>query len=286
MYQGVLRRIKETGLGASMRFYGKYLAIRMSKNYRQNPARFAHFSSVALAGYLVFDYGRLLLDHVAHALDQALAGRNQIPREELEEFEIRLLKRELISKNAIVYAFGVSGHIETEELLAERIGCKVYLFDPTPPAVNFIKSRPANPLLPFEAIGVWTKSGPIRFYTDRRPTVKNFSVVNMYHTDEYIDAPCYTLADIMQMHGHSHLDILKMDIEGSALPVLLHMLKETDLRPRQIVGSLEKPHFSFGATPLEIWRVIRNKRRLFRALNKEGYRVITHHAAEFTAVRD
>jgi len=285
MIGSIIRRVRRTGVRETYRYAGKLLAWHLSPNYKQNPEQFSSMGVLAFVGYLAFDGIRKALDNLAHSVDVALNGRSDIPRAVLEEFEIRLLRRDLLDKNSIVYAFGVSNHIETEELLAARVGCTVYMFDPTPPALEYIKSRTLDPRLIFDPIGVWIESGPLRFYTDRRSRNKNLSVVNMYHTDSYIEAPCYTLADIMKKYGHTRLDVLKMDIEGSALPVLLHMIEHTPLRPRQIVGALEKPQFAFDATFAEVLRVIRDKGRLFRALEREGYKIVTHRAAEFTAVR-
>ena len=261
------------------------LARKLSPNYRRSPERFKEWHPVAAAGYVLFDYCRHLMDRAANVIERAMLGKNDLPRETLEEFEIRLIDRSLLAEDSVVYAFGVARHIETEELLAERVGCTVHLFDPTPPALEFMASRPKDPKLVFDPIGVWTSSGPVRFYFDRRETPKNLSVVNMYHTDDFMEAPCYTLTDIMRRHGHERIDVLKMDIEGSALPVLAHMLRETTLRPPQIVGALERPLFVFGTPFWEVAKVILGKAKLFRDLRKEGYRIRAHHAAEFTAVR-
>lgn len=285
MIKKFIKRLKENGWRKTSLYYGKIFAWKMSPNYRQNPSRFKFWHSAALVAFLLYDYIRLILDRVISFADRILVGRKELDESSLEEFEIRLLRRDLLNKDSIIYAFGVSRHIETEEKLAERIDCKVYLFDPTPPAIEFMQSRAPDPKLIFSPIGIWVKNGPIKFYVDRHKLMRNFSVVNIYGTADYLEAECYTLPDIMKMNGHPHLDVLKMDIEGSALPVLLHMLEHTNIRPVQIVGALERPHIFYNGSTIEIIRVMARKAKLFRMLSKEGYRIITHHAAEFTAVR-
>ena len=285
MFQKVLHKIRTDGPRGTLSHYGNSLALKMSTNYRQNPARFESMNTLQFIGFVFIDYVRKMLDRVTEFVDHALTNRNELDREALEEFTVRLLHPDLLDENSIVYAFGVSRHIETEEDIVERIGATVHMFDPTQPAIEFIEKREANPKLVFDPIGVWTETGPVRFYSDRRSWTKNLSVVNMYHTDDYIEAPCYTLNDIMERKNHDRIDLLKMDIEGSALPILIHMFEETTLRPPQIVGALERPHFVFNASLKEVVGYLMSKLRLFKLLKKEKYQIITHNNAEFTAVR-
>lgn len=285
MISNVFRRLYQDGFKKTTAFYGKAYAWRMSANFRQNQKRFAQMSRPAFVLYVLWDYLRFQMDKCVGWLEHTLIGRSGIPVSELQEYVIRLIRGDWLNKDSVVYAFGVSRHIETEEEWAEKLGCTVHLFDPTEPAIEFIASRPKDPKLPFDPVGVWTYTGVLKFYKDKRDWTKNLSVVNLYHSDSYVEAPCMTLADIMKKYGHDHIDLLKMDIEGSALPVLLHMLDATKIRPRQIVGSLERPHLTYGATVSEIFKVVRDKGRLFRVLEQNGYRVLTHHSAEFTAIR-
>lgn len=286
MISNVFSRLSKDGLRKTLQFYGKAYAWRMSLNYRQNQARFKAYSLPVFTLYVLFDYLRRQTDYLIGGIEYFLIGRNGIPRNTLDEYTIRLIRSSWLNEHSIVYAFGVSRHIETEEELAAKIRCKVLLFDPTPPAIEYMKSKEFDPNLIFTPIGVWTTSGPMKFYTDKRDWVKNLSVVNFYHNSAYIEAQCYTLEDIMRERGHDHIDLLKMDIEGSAVHVLTHMLEHTQIRPPQIVGALETPMLTVGATLSEIVRVIRQKARLYSLLEKAGYRIITHNVAEFTAIRE
>lgn len=281
----LVRRIRSQGLSLSIQQYEDAIGQRVSLNYRQDPKRFKAMPRLKRWWLFTVDFVRSIGDRLAKATDHVLNDHRDIARNELEEFDVRLVDPNHMSTSSIVYAFGVARHIETEEMLAQRFGCIVHMFDPTPPALEFMAARTPDPKLVFDPIGVWTESGPVRFYTDRRPTVKNLSVVNMYHTDSYIEAPCFTLFDIMKRYGHNRIDVLKMDIEGSALPVVLHMITETDIRPNQIVCSLERPHFVFNASLKEVASYLAKKRKLFTALKTAGYRILTYHVGDFTAVR-
>lgn len=281
-----LKYINDLGFIGAVQYYGSVVAWHLSPNFRQNSNRIKAMPLLKRMTFVLYDGVRQIVDSAAHVLDVAVNGRNEISLDMLTEYTIRLVRADLISKDSVVYAFGVAGHIETEEQIAKAHGARIYMFDPTPPALLFIESRPIDPLLIFDPIGVWTVTGPMKFYYDRRETVRNLSVTNMYHTDTYIEANCYTLEDIMKKYNHTHLDVLKMDIEGSALPVLIQMFEKTSIRPRQILGSLEKPLFVFDASISEVAGVIMRKAKLFSLLRENGYKVITHHAAEYTAIRN
>ena len=285
MLSGVLRKTREVGLRKSAYHYAKHVGLRMSPNYRQDTARFKRMSWPAFLGFLLFDCVRKTLDDIVCFIDNAFVGRKEIARQDLDEYVIRLLRSDLMNENSVVYAFGISRHIETEEEMAKRIGCTLHLFDPTPPAIEFMQKHTPNPKLVFEPIGVWTKTEILKFHWDRHRLRRNLSVINYYNVSEFIEAPCYTLTDIMKRKGHTHIDVLKMDIEGAALPVLLDMLKNTSIRPRQIVGALERPQFAYGASLMEVVRVLVAKAKLFSALEKAEYRTVTHDVAEFTAIR-
>lgn len=281
-----IRQVRDKGLRAALRSTGKAYVWLMSPNYRQNQARFKDYSALGFFVFVLLDYVCVRLDSLIGVIENVVIGQHQIQRSELTEYTIRLLRADLFSASSVVYAFGVSRHIETEEDWARDVGCTVHLFDPTEPAIEFMARRPQNQKLPFDPIGVWTETKVLKFYKDKRDWTKNLSVVNFYHSADYIEAPCFTLSDIMKKYGHDHIDVLKMDIEGSALYVLTHMLTETAIRPTQIVGSLERPHLTYGASLPEIFRVIHQKGRLFKLLHASGYRVLTHLTAEFTAIRD
>ena len=56
-----------------------------------------------------------------------------------------------------------------------------------------------------------------------------------------IEANCKTLQSLMSENQHDKIDVLKMDIEGAALPILEEMLK-AHIYPNQIVVELERPN--------------------------------------------
>lgn len=146
-----------------------------------------------------------------------------------------------LSEHSVVYSFGVGSDVRFDEALALRWGCHVHLFDPTPSSIEFAASHlEDHPLLHFYPVGVWTETSEQRFVVPR----SGGSASAVYNRDSTDDASfvaqCTTVADIMKSHGHDFIDVLKMDIEGAALPVLESML-EQEICPGQLVVEFERP---------------------------------------------
>lgn len=205
----------------------------------------------------------------------------------LADYGSYMVDASLVNADSIVYSFGVGGNIYFDDAISEAKGCHVYMFDPTPPALNFLKTKALSPLLTFDPVGVWTETGSFKFYTDGKAETeqkRNFSVTNFFQVGTYIEASCMTLPDIMKKYGHDRIDLLKMDIEGAAIDVLSGMLKQ-GIYPAQVVGEIEIPKLRYHAGPFAIIQGIRQKAALLRALENSGYTLSTYGKAEFTAVR-
>jgi len=222
---------------------------------------------------------------IANFIRFILPGAN--PPGYLRGFGGYVLSAAGIQKDSLVYSFGVGSNIDFEEKLSEKFECGVFMFDPTPPALELVSSKHLPPLLLFEPIGVWTKSGTLKFYTDGKTDKerkRNFSLTNFFKTDTFIEAQCLTLSEIMRNHGHTHIDLLKVDIEGAAIDVLTDMLNQK-IFPNQIVGEVEIPKLRYKATPLDIIKISNKKRELLKKIELSGYRVFTYNKGEFTALR-
>jgi FkbM family methyltransferase len=155
----------------------------------------------------------------------------------------------VISPDSICYCVGAGEDISLEVELANRYGCKVYTFDPTPRAVtHFEKVKRAvsngspvfsipdhyqyqvsdklTQLLNFYPYGLWEADGDITFFAPRDPSHVSYSAVNLQATNQSFQAPCKKLSSLMELCGHSKIDLLKMDIEGAEYAVLNNMLRE------------------------------------------------------------
>ena len=115
--------------------------------------------------------------------------------------------------SCVVYSFGVSGEVSFEvELLtggalgppgAER--CELLAFDPTVGADDVAPRALAAAGARFFATGLFASSAAANPRWDRA-----------------------TLAELMARHGHAHLDLLKVDIEGAEVAVFEEMCAAAD----------------------------------------------------------
>jgi len=154
---------------------------------------------------------------------------------------------ELLTEHAVCYCFGAGEDISFEIELVNTIGCAIYCFDPTPRALEHFqylhetytykqrayinKGDRCYTLLPqtlellyFYPYGLWNKNEAIKFYYPKNEAHVSCSGVNLQNTTTYFVAQCKELCTIMEELGHTHIDLLKMDIEGAEYCVLLNML--------------------------------------------------------------
>ena len=94
----------------------------------------------------------------------------------------------------VVYSFGSNGDTSFEEAILNRTTCAVFTFDPTlAPAVQ--AKVEAVPGINFQAVGLGAVDGDA--------VIGGRSL------------PVRTLATLMQQHGHTWVDLLKIDVEGA-----------------------------------------------------------------------
>lgn len=170
-----------------------------------------------------------------------------------------------VNQHDIVYSCGVGKNIEFDEALHEAFGCDIHMFDPTPVAIKYMTKFMDRPYLKFYPWGIWTedKTMPFYFKKEEKSEQQNLSVTNLFQTSKYLVFDCYSLSSIMKRLSHNRIDILKMDIEGTAMPVL-EKLMESDICPRQMMFELEK-----GRTPLLEFH--KRLHRLLQQIKSKGY---------------
>ena len=145
-----------------------------------------------------------------------------------------------LGPNSVVYSFGVGTNVSFDEELVTKYGCKVHLFDPTPLSVGFMKQHPfTGKGFVFEPVGLADREQEMTFYL--RFAGGSYTLFKpKWRIIDTFRAHCLTIEQIMSSYGHDHIDLLKMDIEGAALPVMWDM-KRKGIRPQQIVVELEAP---------------------------------------------
>lgn len=127
---------------------------------------------------------------------------------------------------SIVYTIGVGEDISFDLALVNTYGCRVFAFDPTPIAVQFMNDKQLPDELTFVPIGLSSKDGPEKFYTPQISGYHSFSqsIDPQQGSSTEIFCDALTLKSIMRRFHHSRVDLVKMDIEGFEYEVIEHIL--------------------------------------------------------------
>lgn len=156
-----------------------------------------------------------------------------------------IIPQQFLHARSVVYLVGAGEDVSFDVAVADRYGCAVHIVDPTPRAQahvellinNLSQGRPtplqntpsghypdAHPataqLLHFHPTGLWNKQEILRFYEPANPEHVSHSLVNLQKTEKFIEVPVMRLSQLMRENGHTHIDLLKIDIEGAEYTVL------------------------------------------------------------------
>ena len=212
-------------------------------------------------------------DHLLYRLDpyRVLAKRFELNLPKLNENHVRLGNYFLDSRvkydnPPVIYSLGILTDISFDKAAADFFQTDIFMFDPAPIAIEFMGLQ-TDQRLKFYPIGVWTKdcSMPFMYAKDRGRSPSMFIQLD----GGVFEAECKSLRTIMTEHQHQHIDILKMDIEGAALPLLEHMIEEELPLPSQIVVEFENINPSLEQFCDFYNRVI----RLISVLEEKDYEV-------------
>jgi FkbM family methyltransferase len=171
---------------------------------------------------------------------------------------------DLIHRDSVCYCVGVGVDISFDMELAAR-GAKVFCFDPTPRSIEFMRNLDYDrERINFEPIGIWRENAQLKFYAPMNPDHPNYSTSDIHGTSSFFLADCRRLTDVMRRLGHDHLDLLKLDIEGSWYEVL------EDVLDSKIGISILCVEFDTPTSLLKVTRMIRALRQAgFVPVNKQ-----------------
>lgn len=177
-----------------------------------------------------------------------------------------------------MYSFGVGEDVSFELGLIERFNVCVNAFDPTPRSLTWVRSQALPAAFVLHELGLAAWDGTASFSPPVDPTHVSYSMVRSDQVGSAIRAPVRRLATIAAMLGHTHINLLKMDIEGAeyaALPDCLSSGLEID----QILVEFHHRWSSIG---------IAATKRAISFLRGAGYRIanVSPSGGEFTLLRD
>jgi len=122
----------------------------------------------------------------------------------------------VLNEDSICYCAGVGTDASFDFALLDLFGCSVFSLDPTPKAIAYMKSEQYDRnKLSFLPIGVLDKDVELPFYAPAKDIEVSCSIFDLHGRGQCFKARCYKLSSIMKQLGHDHIDLLKLDIEGS-----------------------------------------------------------------------
>ena len=173
-----------------------------------------------------------------------------------------------LHSGSIVYTVGVGKDISFDLGLVNNYGCKVFAFDPTPIAMQFMSKTRLPDRMTFVPIGLSSKDGKERFYAPQIAGGDSFSKIIDPNQGKSAEIVCETLTlkSIMERFHHKHVDFVKMDIEGFEYDVIDEILSSIPCHCLPQCLAIEFHHLTYGI----------GTERTYKAVEKllaHGYRI-------------
>lgn len=178
----------------------------------------------------------------------------------------------LLGPSSTCYLAGAGEDISFDLGLMERFGCEVVSLDPTPRAVEHVRTHAPAVGYHFLEVGLGGSDGTARFYAPSDPAHVSHSIANLQGTTEYFEAEIRSLETLLRELDDQHIDLLKIDIEGAEYAVMDSMFR-CGIFPGVLCVEFDQP--------APVLRTRRYVRRLVRC----GYSVVKVDGFNVTLVR-
>jgi FkbM family methyltransferase len=124
-----------------------------------------------------------------------------------------------LNESSIIYSGGVGKDISFEHDLVEHYGCAIVLFDPSPTGRETM-AQPENqiPEFKFFPVALARQCGEVILAPPGNPKEGSWFAHSNHSAG--IKVPCVDLQSLMDENGHTRIDLLKLDIEGSEYEVI------------------------------------------------------------------
>lgn len=138
----------------------------------------------------------------------------------------------LVTENWNCFCLGAGEDITFELELAEQFDASVFIFDPTPRAIQHFDLMQAKndtfekSKIYFFPYGAWSSNETLKFYAPQNPEHVSHSILNMQATEEYFMAECLTPTSLMEKSRCKSMDLLKLNIEGAEYEVMQALFLE------------------------------------------------------------
>ena len=182
---------------------------------------------------------------------------------------------EALGPESVVYSGGVGNDITFEHGLVNAFRCTVHLLDPSPTGVATM-NLPENkiPQFRFFRAALAGRNGTMWL----APPIHELegSWYSSQPSQAAIEVPSIDLQSLMAKNSHSHLDLIKLDIEGAEYEVIDHIIDKR-IPIRQILVE-----FHEGMLPgTSVMDSIRSMLKLLR----NGYKLVARVGTNHTFLR-
>ena len=182
-----------------------------------------------------------------------------------------------LNAHSVVYSGGIGKDITFEHALVEKFGCSIVLLDPSPTGLETM-ALPENqiPQFKFQPVALAGHCGTLKFAP---PGCIDEGSWSMQRKDSaHFAVPCVSLSTLLKQNQQQHIDLLKIDIEGSEYEVIDDLLKHR-LPVRQLL--VEFHHGNIHLPGIERKQTIRAMLKLRAA----GYYLINQSGSNHTFLR-
>lgn len=185
----------------------------------------------------------------------------------------------LLQPDAVVYSVGVGDDISFDRDLIARFGVEIHAFDPTPASRNWLAQQSLPAQFHLVEVGLADYDGQATFYPPDEAGFVSYSMEKAQtgaSDIKPVTVEVRRLATLMSQLGHKHIDLLKIDIEGSEYGVIKDVIA-SGIPVKQFL--IEFHHRMAGFKPADTKDAI-------EALNAAGYKIayITGRGEEYTFV--
>jgi len=154
---------------------------------------------------------------------------------------------EYISRDSVVYLFGVGEDISFDLQLIEKYGATIHAFDPTPKSIKWVKSQNTPNEFIMHEYGILDYDGFVSFYPPKNISHVSHTIIGgSTEEQECIKVPVKKMQTILDDLQHTTIDLLKMDIEGSEYSVIKD-LSQGNIRPKQLLVEFHHRFKGVGA---------------------------------------
>jgi FkbM family methyltransferase len=124
-----------------------------------------------------------------------------------------------LGPESVVYSVGIGYDISFDLDVIRRFGCRVHAFDPTILSRQWLRRRKLPADFCFHDLGLAHYDGEAVFRLPPGHSV-SFTMNPVSGSSGEHQAQVRTLTSFMRQLGHTHIDVLKIDIEGAEFDVI------------------------------------------------------------------